>query len=324
MRENIFEKLIKDEDTATEGLVNIISQFKKPRVIFCELVPGIDDINADTIETQIRQGNQKPDIIAKCGSTLLIIEVKVKTCTDLQDSQRDGYTDFYKEYRKNHSDITDKKLIYLIPKNYKHKRNLPKNSFIISWEDLLSKWETEGSVEGAPEGNIVLAAYCEKLREILESDMEVKLNKEDIPQFLSYSMNFWRLLAIVNTIKKKTIDGYKIELCNDENEYSIYISKDKKYILGFGIWYELGEKSEAGPLNLWFSDYKDWNSERTSQIKELLTNSPGRWHLEKREEDDWNSETIWVLTKDFYVADEDLISSAWGIIESIITETDEG
>jgi len=142
MRDNIFNNLVKDEDSFTELLCNMF-KYDYFRYVFFDYI-GIDNREIFEYDTQYRTGNLqkngRPDIVIFSEQDFIFIEIKVGD-TPLTRNQPKGYI---KElsYKK----IEHKKLFFIIPRKYKFEQVLI-NRFIkykinnisteiLYWEDF--------------------------------------------------------------------------------------------------------------------------------------------------------------------------------------------
>jgi len=144
---NCFYKVAdKDENTVTELLVNLMNK-KYIRDLLLETLnvnrDVIQKIKYEDITTQYTIKNGKrPDIVISNNETLIFIENKIYSNTDLQQSQ---FENEYPEVLIN-SQKKNRKLIFIIPRSYTHIIEIKnsKNEFkdyldieIIYWENLL-------------------------------------------------------------------------------------------------------------------------------------------------------------------------------------------
>jgi len=136
---NIFHRVAKpNEDTVTELLVNLMGV-----AYVRELILNFFDINFDVnfseIKTQISyEYTGRPDIVISNMNSLVFIENKIRTNTELQPTQVSTYINEIKQSKKK-----NKKLIFLVPNNYIHmstlqeKEHLNEFCLIKTWDNLI-------------------------------------------------------------------------------------------------------------------------------------------------------------------------------------------
>lgn len=141
--QSIINNLMKsNENNCTEVLTSLL-KFKYNRDVFLRHlkipIDLWDEILSDSIKTQVNmQENGIPDIIIQSNNIYIIIEVKTRNETMLQNNQIENYKKIIEA--KN---IKYKKLVFLIPENYFHKNTITKliqaenNVDIIFWENVL-------------------------------------------------------------------------------------------------------------------------------------------------------------------------------------------
>lgn len=119
--------------------------------------------------------NKEIDLIGKKkGISKLLIEIKVSGNENLQDSQKKGH-EYERVYEKN-KDVIEA-LVYLIPDNYTHKKDIPACAKIILWSDiyrLAVKFDNTG-----------LSDYIENFVELPTTDCSVLFTQSETHMLLN-------------------------------------------------------------------------------------------------------------------------------------------
>lgn len=170
------------------------------------------------------------DIIARypgIHKPVMMIEIKANIGEPLQFSQ--GKNGYYKKTSKEHGIP----LIYIIPKQYRHKGNLPEESYKIYWEDILS--ET---------GNINVN-FDTQINQFIEiSDGKNNLSKEEELLFNNIEL-MKKIFDFKTDILKIIEDGLnsKRNIYNyEETQWGVgyyYSYKRNNYFLGFNPYYNV-------------------------------------------------------------------------------------
>ncbi len=154
---------------------------------------------------------KKIDIIARVPGKhkpAIMIEVKANISETLQDSQATGaaYENTSKEYNIP--------LIYIIPKDYKHRNYIPETATIINWEIIKEKTENiQISFDNQIDNFVEISSLNEKLTEE-ETNL---LRKKDI---------LLRIFNLKETIKN-TIDNAL------KNKRKVTLSQDDQWCVGY-------------------------------------------------------------------------------------------
>ena len=170
------------------------------------------------------------DIVARISGKhkpIMMIEVKASIGESLQDSQKtDG------QYQKT-SEKHKIPLVYIIPKNYVYKKDIPSSAKKIYWEDIL---ETVGKLP-----SISLETQISRFVEI--SERQGIISKEEKKLFLNKELlsKIYRLkedaLGIMNDILSKN----KIKLHKEESQWGVgfyYTRLKANYFIGFNPYYK--------------------------------------------------------------------------------------
>ena len=199
MREkSIFYNLTSEnENTTTELLCNLCCNEEYRKIILNAL--GIKDlkINFEDIQTQkqIPKKRKLPDIIIENNEIKIIIENKINRYYGLLKSQTEIYP---KDLVKSNK---IKKLIYLIPKDYKYISKITnlseKYSFVskVFWEDIINELEMYNKEKRAE----IINESITLLNKILRMNPKIIFTEEDI----SFMNNVEVFRTEINTMAKQ-------------------------------------------------------------------------------------------------------------------------
>ncbi len=217
---NIYTNLIRNENTFTEGFVNLLDNSKELRINFAALInkkfEGADFKETDfqgTGQTQFytktndsQKSDEIPDIVFKAEDKTVIIEVKINQGVALQNSQKELY---YESFDKLGGE--NRYFIFLIPKGYKH----------VNFINLIGKGENKSA------GNIKYSKI--DWEEIVENCLYQALEcstVSDIEKFIikPYYDILKKQLSIINIRfdEKKEVDAM-----NDQNTIAVFVKLTK-------------------------------------------------------------------------------------------------
>lgn len=135
-----------NENSVTEVLASLFRKEKFRKILFSFFHITDSDTETFVIGTQQNYGdNGRPDLIIQSSNTRIFIENKVLDKTSLTNNQPKGYLDeLSKASEKN------KRLIFLVPKNYLHRPELEEYSEIATceikkWSDLIDVLKKENA-----------------------------------------------------------------------------------------------------------------------------------------------------------------------------------
>ncbi|WGK68599.1 hypothetical protein P0082_08920 [Candidatus Haliotispira prima] len=333
MRENIFTNLIKNEDSFTEGLVNLIGGFEQVREVFCELLcAALNDISKleiKSIETQKQREGERPDIVLLTkNQKLILIEVKKNINIPLQVSQSNRYKNFIADFKKENPLIKDDDILFLIPHNYRYICNISNNK-IIKWEDLLTKLRAKLRDKLESEDAYVIKSFIEIVADQIYDIPEVRMDLSEVKKMapeLKVFFPVWKIMNIIKAVeyscRKKSIGTY--ESYNEQASIIGIYHKGKQpnIVIGFGVWDEIWEESKL-PLCIYvyITDAgKHWNIERCKEIFKYLNNEETRKALNLDKGTiikNSNEIHYWVLNDEFYNSDEELGTKASKIIQEL-------
>jgi hypothetical protein len=143
---SIFYKMTRrDENSVTELLCNLF-RIKYFRDICLEFLgidkKFLDEISLENIKTQFKTDKSGiPDMVIETANLQYIIENKIQPSVDLQENQKENYTDFLLKFQK----IQGKHIgyIFLIPEDYGYEDEIEeikqKHTFVQKyyWQDFL-------------------------------------------------------------------------------------------------------------------------------------------------------------------------------------------
>ncbi len=254
---NIFYKtVLKDENHVTELFCNLLKyKYVRDSVLrfftFKVSYLPIDSIEYEHIDTQkkIEENNKRPDIEINNKACRCFFEIKTDKNRKLEKSQT---TDYLNELSKNKKENQAVFMIYLVPKNYKFEEDIKGaidqkkvHANLFYWEDLLKHVE-DFELE---KSNIFISEFKSFILNILgRNSANLTLNLKEMTLF-SHPYD----LAVANSALKKIksiIEATAEIVCNNKNinyllhdkdhEYIVYFKdKNDKYILFFGLWFEI-------------------------------------------------------------------------------------
>jgi hypothetical protein len=246
MRDNLFDKIVNNENDFTELLCNMFKyeDFKK---IFTGFI-GINTNYKVSVETQFkthnRQKNGRPDIAVYYEDAIIFIESKIGN-TKLTKNQPEGYIEELKLQKESY-----KELIFLIPGKYAHRSELDGRiarcelsgiKFSIkTWEEFFEYIKT-GKIYLE---NIVINEYYNLLKSRFGYEI-VSFSGEELEMMKENARVMIKSHALLKSIGAQlTHDMYSVTHANTSSEIGIFISDEKGADLGwFGVWFSLCEKT---------------------------------------------------------------------------------
>lgn len=252
--QNIFYKLVNDENSTTELLCNLM-RFASFRCAFlARLLPGTcfsDQIEHAVVDTQITldSGNGRPDVVINDDRIYVLVEIKTDLYCTLTENQPDGYVSHLLGLTK---DYEERWLVFLVPKGWIYE-NIIKNKFrhikadssssrintsILYWEDVLEIIEESDLKELNPFFNdfheMLVSWYRPKPIKFTKEEVDMMFTNE-IPNVLE------KLDELIRQIYSKS-RAYKCcqrhsgrDLCCEEK--AIYFQNEKgEDIFYFGVW----------------------------------------------------------------------------------------
>lgn len=274
---NIFRDILSYENNVSSLLVNLSNYdlFKKELVAFLGLELDYKNVEMYTeVDLRVEKNHfGRIDImIYDNEEDEYLVENKITNYRSLTKNQEEeGYLDYIK------SNKNAKKLIFLLPKNYEHIKNIQsmrdnnENKLVIKyWQDFVKHFKQSGIYELNPfirelidfledwfVSNRVKFSYNEI--KIIKNDKDVMMNDAKIATIMKKLIKIVEDINIKREPRKKADEyggyGYKI----DNNKYNLH----QDMFVWYGIDYDIWEKY-GSPLMIWVND--------VDGIKEVLNN----------------------------------------------------
>ncbi len=261
--ENIYHRLIRNEDSFSECLANLM-QFDNFRDNLIKLLSSKLKLDIESLrftysdlETQaFYESKGIPDIQIKTQKSLILIESKVSLGTMLTQYQPDGYLNIL-----NAAEEKFKILIFIVPKHYKYQHELRSkfenylnNEVIIFdlfyWEDFINYFDgVTTDVE-----NIAIRHFI-NFSKIWFPMQKIFFTTEELNLLQTNDLGglMYKLMEIVDFIYNhpRRLRNIKVYKKVSDVEYGLYFENTDtgKNILYFGIWYEFW-KQENFPFCL--------------------------------------------------------------------------
>ncbi len=252
---NILESILRLEDNVTEILKNLCF-YKLFRENFIEFLEIKEEIIFDNIYTQIplKKNNINygiADIYIETEESIYIVEVKTNIYTNLSKHQKMGD---YQKYLDNFNKLKNKKVIYLVPKQYKD--NIESEN-IKYWEDFI----TMIKLLELDKLNPYIKDFIDFFNKHLMIENIYKFNNNEINLIKGEKVNYTnvsipelmeKLFNIVEEVKDKVnYINTKTNTEQNPNWYGYYLSHKFKGIDGiwFGIDFELW-KNTKNPFSI--------------------------------------------------------------------------
>lgn len=257
-KNNIYYKLIRDEDTYSECLANLMQfdEFRNSLVQFLstKLKLSIELLNFGykEIETQVFYNLKgKPDIQIRSKNLLILLESKVSLGTTLTNYQPNGYLSIL-----NSAKESTKCLIFIVPKHYAYQYDIREafdayentksiNFEVIHWEELILFIERKINIEK----NIAVKHFIE-FSKIWFPMQNVSISTDEFNHMHGSTIGstLYKLMEIIDFVYNHPRQVKKIKTyrkANDE-EYGLYFenTETEKNILYLGIWYEYWKQTE--------------------------------------------------------------------------------
>lgn len=264
-KETIFHKLVKNENSYTQLLRNLMVRDDVFRTEFLSLLFGEQKANhvlAAHVHSQYKLENGgQPDILVLTSSSCLIIEIKTENLTgrtpkqalSSSDSEDDPVT--YLHYLQSKSLMGfDTTLVFLLPPAWKHWRDLEdeitqlaldgaKKSVAVkqfSWTEVLSHFRRTDKIGGD-------AFVKEFLDLVAERFGATGFSKEEIDSMtydtitLATALKINSLVAETRAKALEVTDATPLQITRDE--FGFFFKKNNKWVLYFGCWPSGGDES---------------------------------------------------------------------------------
>lgn len=268
---NIYTNLIRNENTFTEGFVNLLDNSKELRINFAALInekfkdAGFTENDfLGTAQTQFytktndsQKSDEIPDIVFKAKDKTVIIEVKINQGVALQNSQKELY---YESFDKLGGE--NRYFIFLIPKGYKHENfikiigkgenksagNIKYSK--IDWEEIVENCLCQ-ALECSTVSDIekfIIKPYYDILEKQL-SIINIRFNGEDIDAMKDQNTIavFVKLTKLIERINQEYATCH---ISYKESSIELYI-KSNKHQQGYDLGFLINHESEsASNLNI--------------------------------------------------------------------------
>jgi hypothetical protein len=249
VREHIFQNIADVENPFTELLCNMM-KFPKFKEIFFEFLKINKQINYKYGTQENSYDNGRPDFYIYSKNDFIYIEIKTNISTSLTPNQPRGYLN-----ELSSKDETNKKLFFIIPKGYKHEKEL-KNRIkkyknkritikIFYWDIFFNLVKRKGFYKK----DKIFLEYYSLLEEMFGYEdikfTEKEKNKDNISEIGN------SIERIENKIKQiykllKNDGTYLIEYTKDQGALGFDIKdKNKNIICWFGSWITCAVKGHA-------------------------------------------------------------------------------
>ncbi len=271
MPSNVFHNLIKNEDSFTEGFVNLLELSKTLRERFAGLLnkrfkldppDGFTEASfGQDVSTQQQDQAGRPDIVVVdfAGTPnrpkTLLIEVKIELATGLQRSQKKLYKGAFGEY----SATDDRFVLFIIPARYRHRDEVTSGietnpdikAAYVTWEEILREClqpatDRAQSTQADCEG-FVIGQYASLLvKKLSFIDLQCTHQEFEVMRDPKTISAFLRLSGLIETVRQWEEDEYGIRgkswIDVRREHISLYLrGKTNHPVLGFSI-----RENEAG------------------------------------------------------------------------------
>ncbi len=260
--QNIFYKLVRDENSATELLCNLMrfAAFRRPllSLLFSEQCAG--KIEYGAIDTQYHlDGSGRPDLVIDSDEVFAFVEVKVEKGCGLTGHQPTGYLDALRNDKR-----PERWLVFLVPTGWVHEPELlnrlkaaPKDGSIktplpVYWENVLDIIVKNNLQDLSPvfgEFHRLLESWYRAIPIIFEPKEVRMLFTKEFPENV---IALAKLGKLIDRVREKCStyaprQSFPRILC-PEDEYGFYITNDQgQEIFWFGMWIPFW-KQERSPL----------------------------------------------------------------------------
>ncbi|MCF7952069.1 MAG: PD-(D/E)XK nuclease family protein [Spirochaetaceae bacterium] len=283
---NIYENLIKNEDTFTEAFVNMLANedIKNKFISILQIKLNYNNIDFDysNIETQFINDNyERPDILIKSDNTI-IIENKINPYTILTKNQPEGYIQILNNIESKNKKI----LIFIVPKEYMHTKELKERYYninkrfnnnmlfrVLYWEEIIKELERISDqkyfldfIKKAKQ----FANY--KIITLKENDLD-NINTAEVDSFI-------KIFEIMESYKKLMFqEKYKIEEEVNEFSYGLHLIDQNTgdYIIYIGILYDQW-RNDGEPLYFGFND-DEYDKKVNKKIRKNINEVKDKYYL---------------------------------------------
>ena len=264
-KETIFHKLVKNENSYTQLLRNLMVRDDVFRTEFLSLLFGeqkANDVVAANVHSQckLEHGGQ-PDILVLTSSSCLILEIKTENLTGrtpkqaLSSSISDDDPVTYLHYLQSKSLMGfDTALVFLVPPAWKHWRDLEDEiaqltldgatkSVVVnqfSWTEVLSHFRRADKISD----DAFVKEFCDLVAERFGA---TGFSKEEIDSMTHDTISLATALKINSLIAETRVkalevtDATPLQITRDE--FGFFFKKNSKWVLYFGCWLSGGDES---------------------------------------------------------------------------------
>jgi hypothetical protein len=255
-QESIFHKLIKNENSYTQLLCNMLRRDGKFRDDFFSLIGvPISPMNASRIQTQKGlEGHGQADILIESSNIYIIVEVKTESLRRMTDNQLLSTPKGYLRWlERKLADSAEGWLIYLVPANWElledkkdeilvYQRDVGNTGVhvsVILWEDVISLMPESKQSRGFSVLEEFRSLLCERFGPITFDDKEVELMlSESFPVGM-----FLKLNALIDAVRLDLNPKSKLDIHKDE--FGFYLQKSSTCELYFGCWLDFWENTSC-------------------------------------------------------------------------------
>jgi hypothetical protein len=275
--ESIFHKLIKNENSYTQLLCNVLKRDEAFRGKFLTLM-GVgrpESVKPPHIESQTRLGDcGQADIRISGPDLCMVIEVKTECFRPLEDSQQPDRLDrsYAAWLQANAKPGAVKKLAYLVPANWEHRDDLGKRIADLlqppNDRSIIRLWEEVASL--IPKQTDAAAfSIIDDFRLLLDERFgPTTFEKEEVERMYNQDFPIGIMLKLVKLIDELRFEfgAKKLDIQKDELGFYPKVGGAQKGIFYVGCWPPIWEQTK-NPLC--FGIYKADLAQRKAFAKEL-------------------------------------------------------
>jgi len=332
--DNFLYKLVKDENSTTEFLCNLLSIKIFREKLFESFLPSetINSIVFEHIDTQFSGGIGQPDMVILNQEICALFEIKTERWRKLTDNQPEGYLNYLKQ---EDNKAKFKVLIFIVPHGYLHEKKLierfenysttnpsvsmlDKGSLVVEdtvkwgiiyWEDIIrtiNRNELDRFNPFMNEFTKLLQSWYFPSKIIFKKSEVRMMFSKTIPQAIK---TLKKLKSLVDSVEQRSKD-YKTSSYHSEKdgEYGIYFKDDKGgNTLWLGIWYDCWEETEYPLVYGVFSD-------TTEQARKIFLDFIPNHKRKKWEK--WDFEFGWF--DQVTLSDENAVELIWNEIDPLL------
>lgn len=263
-KETIFHKLVKNENSYTQLLRNLMVRDDVFRTEFLSLFFGerqAKHVLAAHVHSQYKLENGgQPDILILTSSSCLIIEVKTENLTGrtpkqvLRSVSEDDPVTYLHYLQSKRLMGFDTALVFLVPPAWKHWRDLEdeiaeitldgaKKAVAVkqfSWTEVLSHFRKADKISG----DAFVEDFCNLVAERFGATGFVKEEIDSMAHdtiSLATALKINSLIAETRAKAVEVADATPLQITRDE--FGFFFKKNNKWVLYFGCWLSGGNES---------------------------------------------------------------------------------